>query len=138
NINVTDDPDAEPAETVTITLNTVSSPFTIGTGNASITIASDDFAPIALTNGVVYTQDFNSLAITGTTNSLSIPGWQLDETGGGARDNELYAADNGNSNTGDTYSYGSTGSNDRALGSLLSGSLVSKFGAYFINQTGGP
>lgn len=136
-IDVTDDPDTEPVETITITLNTVTAPYTINTGNASINLSSDDFGPIAITSGNVYTQDFNSLAITGTLNSLGIEGWQMDETGNGARDNELYAADNGGSNTGDTYSYGTTGSNERALGSLLSGSLISKYGAYFINQTGG-
>ena len=133
-LNVINDPDAESPEIITITLNTVSSPYVIGTASANINLTSDDFAPISLVS--VYNQDFNTLAITGTANSLAIPGWLLNETGDGARDNELYAADNGGSNTGDTYSYGSTGSNERALGALQSGSLISSFGSAYINNTG--
>ncbi len=135
-LNVTDDPDAESPESINITLNTVTSPYTIGTGTASINLTSDDFAPISLTG--IYAQDFNMLAITGTTNPLSIPGWLLNETGGGARDNELYAADNGGSNTGDTYSYGTTSATERALGSLQSGTLISSFGSMYVNNTGVP
>ena len=90
---------------------------------------------ISLTSGS-YTQNFNTLATTGTTNNLTITGWVLNETGGGARDNEQYAADNGSSNSGDTYSYGAAGNTERALGSLRSGSLASQFGAFFTNNTG--
>jgi predicted extracellular nuclease len=88
------------------------------------------------TIGVAYVQDFNTLATTGTSNTLAIAGWSINETGGGARDNEQYAADIGSSSTGDTYSYGSTGSADRALGALRSGTLVSVFGASFTNNAG--
>lgn len=82
------------------------------------------------------TQNFDTLANSGTANVLSLPGWQLIEAGGGARDNELYAADTGSSNTGDTYSYGAAGAAERALGALRSGSLVPTFGACFTNNTG--
>lgn len=81
-------------------------------------------------------QDFDTLASTGTANTLALPGWQLIESGGGARDNELYAADPGTSNTGDTYSYGAAGASDRALGALRSGTLIPTFGACFTNNTG--
>jgi predicted extracellular nuclease len=90
---------------------------------------------ISLT-GANYTQDFNTLANTGTTNNLTIPGWLLTETGGGARDNEQYAFDNGGSNTGDTYSYGTTSATERALGGLRSGTLIPVVGAWFTNNTG--
>jgi len=65
-----------------------------------------------------YVQNFNTLSNTAgtTTNSLSINGWYLNETGTGA--NGLYAVDNGTLATGDVYSYGPTGSTDRALGGL--------------------
>ena len=92
--------------------------------------------PISLTAGNVYSQDFNGLANAGLANSLTLPGWLMTETGGGARDNELYAADNGGSTTGDTYSYGTTSSTDRALGSLQSGTLISTFGSIYANNTG--
>ncbi|MFZ2630880.1 MAG: hypothetical protein WA081_07485, partial [Desulfosalsimonadaceae bacterium] len=50
--------------------------------------------------------------------------------------NTLYTAGDGSSNTGDTYSFGATGSSERAFGTLLSGSLVSTVGASFTNNTG--
>lgn len=88
--------------------------------------------------GSAYTQNFNTLSNTAgsTTNNLSINGWFMTESGGGARDNEQYAVDTGGSNTGDTFSYGAAASTDRALGSLRSGTLASIFGATFTNSTG--
>lgn len=88
--------------------------------------------------GAVYSQNFDTLSNTAgsTTNNLTIPGWFMTETGGSARDNEQYAVDTGGSNTGDTYSYGSAGANDRALGGLRSGTLIPVFGACFTNSTG--
>ncbi len=133
-LNVSDDPDAEPVETIIITLDNVSSPYTINVGSATINLTSDDFTPISLTG--VYSQNFDALANTGINNVLTIPGWLLNETGGGARDNEQYATDNGGSGTGDTYSYGATASTERALGALQSGTLISTFGSAYINNTG--
>lgn len=88
--------------------------------------------------GAAYSQDFDALSNTAasTTNNLTIPGWFLTESGGGARDNEQYAVDNGGSNTGDTFSYGAAGATDRALGGLQSGTLIPLFGACFTNNTG--
>jgi predicted extracellular nuclease len=92
---------------------------------------------VSLTNiGTAVTQNFDTLAASGTTNTTLPTGWYITETGGGARDNEQYAADNGGSTTGDTYSYGATGSTDRALGGLRSGTLIPVFGAKFTNNTG--
>ena len=90
------------------------------------------------TLGAASTQNFDTLSNTAgsTTNNLTITGWFLTESGGGARDNEQYAVDTGASNTGDTYSYGATASTDRALGGLQSGTLISTFGACFTNNTG--
>lgn len=96
-----------------------------GTGSTSLT-----------TLGSAYLQDFNTLAITGTANTSLPLGWYLTESGGGARDNEAYAADNGASGTGDTYSYGATGNTERAFGGLLSGTLTPILGASFTNNTG--
>ena len=90
------------------------------------------------TLGSASTQSFDTLSNTAgsTTNNLTITGWFMTETGGGARDNEQYAVDTGGSNTGDTYSYGAAGSTERALGGLQSGTLVPLFGACFTNNTG--
>ena len=134
------DPDVEGSETIILTLSTPTAGYVIGgPGSATINITSEDIppqAPISLT-GAVYTQDFNTLATTGTANNLIIQGWLMNETGGGARDNEQYAADNGASTTGDTYSYGLAASTERALGGLQSGTLIPTIGAYFINNTSG-
>jgi hypothetical protein len=91
-----------------------------------------------VSGGVAYTQNFDTLsnATGSTTNTLSLTGWYVTESGFGSRDNELYAVDAGGSTTGDTYSYGAIGSTERALGSLRSGTLVPTFGAAFSNNTG--
>jgi len=90
------------------------------------------------TLGTPYTENFDTLSnVAGsTTNTLTINGWYLTESGGGARDNEQYAVDTGGSTTGDTYSYGAAGSTERALGGLRSGTLIPVFGASFTNNSG--
>lgn len=90
------------------------------------------------TMGSAYTENFDGLSNTAgtTTNNLTLTGWFMTESGGGGRDNEQYAVDPGSSNTGDTYSYGSAGSTDRAIGGLRTGTLIPVFGASFTNNTG--
>lgn len=87
---------------------------------------------------VASVQDFDTLATTGTSNELVLPGWQLREVGTATRVDQLYAADTGSGNAGDTYSFGASGSSDRALGSLRSGTLASTYGACYSNNTGAP
>jgi len=78
-------------------------------------------APLG-TIGVPYTQNFNSLANSGTsnpwTNNSTLTGWYATQQNGTL---SAYRADNGSSNTGALYSYGSTGETERALGSVSSG-----------------
>jgi uncharacterized repeat protein (TIGR01451 family) len=90
------------------------------------------------TLGSASTQNFDTLSnVAGsTTNNLTITGWFMTESGGGARDNEQYAVDTGGSTSGDTYSYGAAAATERALGSLRSGTLIPIFGACFTNNTG--
>ncbi|MBP6430200.1 MAG: endonuclease [Ferruginibacter sp.] len=82
-----------------------------------------------------YTQDFNTLATSGTANAITtLPtGWTFLESGSNA--NTTYAADNGAANGGNTYSYGTTSTSDRAFGTLRSGSLNSTIGVQFTNST---
>lgn len=80
-----------------------------------------------------YAQDFNTLANTGTSSTVP-SGWIFQESGISANVN--YTAGTGSSNTGDTYSYGSTSAADRALGGLRSGSLTPLLGFFLINNTG--
>jgi DNA/RNA endonuclease YhcR with UshA esterase domain len=80
-----------------------------------------------------YTQDFDSLVITGTSSALPY-GWAIYETGTNA--NATYAADSGSSSSGNTYSYGHKNNTNRALGSLASGSLIPNYGVTARNNTG--
>ena len=80
-----------------------------------------------------YSQDFNTLANTGTSSAVPA-GWAFVETGSNA--NTTYTASIGNSTTGDTYSYGTTASTDRAFGGQLSSNLNPTIGARFANNTG--
>jgi hypothetical protein len=110
-----------------------------------LTLAFSGFVAVPLLHaqtvsltGATYTQNFNTLSLTtaSTTNNLTLTGWFMTETGLGTRDNEQYGVDTGGSNSGDTYSYGSTADTDRALGGLQTGTLIPNFGAAFTNNTG--
>ena len=84
--------------------------------------------------GTPYLQNFDSLSNTTDSDSLPV-GWVISESGSNA--NNRYLASTGNSGIGNTYSFGSTGSTDRALGGIQDSNLVPTFGASFTNHTGG-
>ena len=91
-----------------------------------LTSASVDaaFIPLGRTN---YFQNFDSLVSSGKSKNLPL-GWAIS-----SQDGYIYA-DNGSGTTGDIYSYGNTGSGNRALGILNNGnSSVNIFGAAFQN-----
>ncbi len=90
-----------------------------------------------ITLGSAYTQNFDTLANSGTTNNPTINGWYLNEAGSSTRNNGQYAAGTGSDNTGDAYSFGATSTTERAFGGLLSGTLNPTIGAQFTNNTGG-
>ncbi len=81
----------------------------------------------------VYTQNFNTLKATSGTSKTLPTGWKFLETGANA--NTSYTTDAGSSTTGDTYSYGTGTSTERALGSLTSSSLIPSFGVQVKNST---
>jgi hypothetical protein len=86
--------------------------------------------PVAL-GSTSYTQNFNTLASTGTSSALPA-GWQIREEGTNA--DGTYLASTGSDTAGTSYSFGSSGSSDRALGSIGSGSLSPiYYGAFFTN-----
>lgn len=90
--------------------------------------------PVSISQlGTPYVQDFNTLASSGVSSSLP-SGWVFVESGANA--NDLYTAGTGSSNTGDTYSFGSSSNSDRALGGLRSNNLVPLLGVAFRNDTG--
>ncbi len=82
-------------------------------------------------------ENFNTLAASGTSGVLPT-GWYFHETGSNA--NGTYRANDGSgdggSAPGDTYSLGSNGSSDRALGGVFSNSLTPAIGARIGNATG--
>jgi uncharacterized protein len=98
-----------------------------GTGSVSLT-----------TLDAAYSETFDTLLNdTAIVTHTTLPsGWYLTELGGGARDNEAYAAGTGSSNTGDTYSFGAAAATERAFGGLQSGTLIPTIGAQFTNDTG--
>lgn len=98
----------------------------------------------------VYHQSFDALSNSGTINltgkgphHLAAPpllfngldGWNIWLSGGtGSNANFLNSA--GTATTGSTYSFGSVGSTERALGTLATGSGVYAIGVIFTNNTG--
>jgi len=105
----------------------IQSALALGGGSGSISLT---------TLGSAYTQDFNTLANTGTANNLTVNGWFLNETGTSARNNGQYAFSTGSDTGGDVYSFGATASTERAFGTLFSGTLTPTIGASFTNNTG--
>ncbi|MEE4304302.1 MAG: endonuclease [Wenzhouxiangella sp.] len=80
-------------------------------------------------------ENFDTLAQSGQSATLPT-GWYFHETDSNA-DSTYRAGDaSGNSLPGDTYSLGATGSGERALGAIQSGSLVPTFGAQLTNDSG--
>lgn len=92
-------------------------------------------AAVSLTSaGSPYSQNFDSLAASGTAitwaNDSTLPGWSLFRQPGPGTAITAYNAGNGGSNAGSFYSFG-LDQNDRALGGVASG------GAYFGSPASG-
>ncbi|WP_133365721.1 PEPxxWA-CTERM sorting domain-containing protein [Qipengyuania sediminis] len=101
---------------------------------APLIAAGKTAAPNATLTTPEYTQNFDTLAAAGTSQSLPA-GFQLVENGTGGAANGVYSAGIGSSNAGNAYSFG-TGA-DRALGSLASGSVGPIwYGGIFTNGLG--
>ena len=120
---------------------------------ATMVISIVVFGQVSLTTlNTAYTQNFDGLASTGTGTgtvtttgtsgskvasvilSGSLSGWYFVETTTNA--DGVYTASTGSATAGDTYSYGASSSTERALGSIASGNLLSRYGAQFTNNTG--
>ncbi len=88
------------------------------------------------TLGSASTQNFDTLANTGTANDLTINGWYLNEVGTSASNNGQYNTGTGSGTGGDVYSFGAASGTERAFGTLLSGTLAPSIGAQYTNNTG--
>lgn len=82
-----------------------------------------------------YSENFDSLASSGKSSTVP-SGWAFLETGSGSNADGLYSAGTGSNNDGDTYSFGASGSLERALGQLRSGSVTTIIGVELQNSTG--
>ena len=92
-----------------------------------------------LMSGGAYSQNFDSLASSGTangwTNNVTLPGWYASQSAGLGVVSS-YRAESGSGNTGALYSFGATGSSERALGSVASGTPGNlAYGVRFTNDT---
>jgi endonuclease/exonuclease/phosphatase family metal-dependent hydrolase len=91
-------------------------------------------------SGGIYSQNFDSLAGSGPaigwTNNITLPGWYASRSVA-PNDVTNYNAGTGSSSTGSLYSFGSSSSAERALGSLASGTPGHfAYGVRFTNDTG--
>lgn len=95
--------------------------------------------------GANITEDFNSLPTTGSTAGLFTVGTQTAIPGasgfvgtrtGGTGTAMNFVANDGASNSGAIYSYGTGTDTDRALGMLASGSNIGAFGFELVNNSG--
>lgn len=109
------------------------------------------FSAIAYTTaGTSYEQNFNQLPSSGSFNltgkgphaldqpPLSLPtlsGWQLLQISGSQSNTNILSGTGSGTGSG-IYSYGLSGNNNRALGTLASGTGVYAFGVVFENLTG--
>lgn len=93
--------------------------------------------PVAITGAGSYTQNFDSLPNTGTTNAwtddATLPAWYAQRSGTGA---VLVIASNG-TNSGGIHSFGITAATERALGSVGSNTTSHQaYGVVFQNTSG--
>jgi hypothetical protein len=82
------------------------------------------WSQVSMTTTGSYSQDFNSLANTGTANAWvdnsTIPNWYSQRTGTGT----TYEVSTGSNNTGNLYSFGTSAATERSLGAVSSGNAV--------------
>lgn len=83
-----------------------------------------------------YTQNFDAMGATGTTYPTDWTGIRAAGTGTANQVLNPVVTD-GTSNSGAVFNIGTTSANDRALGSLASGTTIPAFGATFKNTSGG-
>ena len=98
-----------------------------------ITASAAHALSIEITGAGSYSQDFNTLPTSGNSNTwtddVTIPGWYASRT--------TLIASTGSGNSGGLYSFGSTSSTERALGSIGSSSANPvAYGILFQNNSG--
>ena len=84
------------------------SALALGGGSGSISLTTLGHPP--------HTQDFDTLANTGTANNLTINGWYLNEVGTSASNNGQYNTGTGSGTGGDVYSFGAAAARSEPSG----------------------
>lgn len=115
----------------------------------AVALAATAAAQVSFTGGT-YTQNFDGLPSTGTfalvgngphalsaapINATGMSGWSLAKHAGSGA-NATFLVSTGTANNGAAYSYGPSSSSERALGSIASGSVSSRFGLILVNDSG--
>jgi PKD repeat protein len=108
-----------------VVTNPVSS---VTSSNANLSLSLD----LILVSGAAYTQNFDSMGANGTN---APTGWFVG-TGSGPISGKTALVGDGSSSTSGNYNFGSSGSSDRALGSLASASTQRDTEARFLNVSG--
>jgi predicted extracellular nuclease len=106
-------------------------------------------AQISYTGGT-YVQNFDTLPATGTyslvgpgphslasapVNAAGLPGWSFGLVPGSTAADARFTVGSGTTSSGSVFSYGSVSQTERALGTLASASVISRFGAILVNDT---
>ena len=102
-----------------------------------VALAGHAEAAVVLTGAGVHTNNFDTLASSGQSNTGGLAGWEFLELG--TSGNASYFATNGAENSGNTFSLGQVGSSERALGGLTHNTpsiLQPILGVQLVNQTG--
>src|ERR1043165_10148975 len=87
-------------------------------------------AQVSINNAsFVYGQNFNTLNTSSNIGyTINLPNWHIYEFGSSTMASDDYRGGNGSDPTEDIYSFGFTGSNERALGSIASPGLQAHYG----------
>lgn len=101
------------------------------------TFSGTAHAAVALTGAGVHSNNFDTLASSGPTNTGGLAGWEFLELGTAA--NNSYFATTGGENSGNTFSLGHAESTDRAFGGMTHNNpaqLQPLIGVQLVNDTG--
>jgi hypothetical protein len=107
----------------------------------SLTVFADGSSgsgAVSIADGAPIVQDFDTLSNTTSPSNLLPAGWYVTELGTGSAADGSYVVGNGSLTNGGAYSFGATGSTDRAIGSIGSGTVTQIiYGAKFTNNAPG-
>jgi hypothetical protein len=136
-----------------VVVSNTASPSAVS-NSVTLNVTTAAGASVVYFNGGTYGQNFNALPASGSfsfaangpyaldaavanggVNAIGMSGWSFAKYAGSGS-NAVFGVGSGSDTAGSANSYGSSGSVDRSLGSLASGSVVSRFGVMIVNTSG--